>query len=240
MHNDDSMKAKGLVFDYGGTLDTGGNHWGRVLWQAYVQSGVAVTEQQLREAYVYAERYLAKTPVICPDDTFRQTLAAKVELQFRYLHSMGCEVGQSLPVVEAAYAVARRCTAHSREVLQLLHEQFPLALVSNFYGNIHTVLREFGFDGLFRAVIESAAACIRKPDARIFSMGVEALDLPPQQVVVVGDSLEKDILPAQEAGCQTVWLRGQGWTDEEPDSIAADAVISDLAELLMLPLYSRT
>ena len=35
------------------------------------------------------------------------------------------------------------------------------------------------------------------------------------EVLVVGDSLRKDILPAESLGCQTLWLKGKGWTEEE-------------------------
>ena len=63
--------TKGYIFDYGGTLDTGGRHWGKVLWQAYVRCGVPVTEEQFRSAYVYAERTLGSKPLIRRNDTFR-------------------------------------------------------------------------------------------------------------------------------------------------------------------------
>ena len=66
------------------------------------------------------------------------------------------------------------------------------------------MLGEFGFDGLFQTVIESAVVGIRKPDPRIFLLGVEALGLKAEEVSVVGDSLEKDIIPAHKAGCRTV------------------------------------
>ncbi len=71
---------KALIFDYGGTLDTGGNHWGQVLWHAYQRCSVPVSEQQFREAYVQVERLLGSQPVIQPDFTFRQTLATKISL----------------------------------------------------------------------------------------------------------------------------------------------------------------
>ena len=35
------MQLKGIIFDYGGTLDTDGLHWSEVLWTAYCQSHVA-------------------------------------------------------------------------------------------------------------------------------------------------------------------------------------------------------
>ena len=67
--------VKGYIFDYGGTLDTGGHHWGQMLWHAYRQTGVPVTEQRFREAYVEVERFLGKNPVIESNYTFRQTLS---------------------------------------------------------------------------------------------------------------------------------------------------------------------
>ena len=47
--------VKGYIFDYGGTLDTGGNHWGKVIWHAYERVGVPVDEALFREAYVHGE-----------------------------------------------------------------------------------------------------------------------------------------------------------------------------------------
>ena len=73
---------------------------------------------------------------------------------------------------------------------------------------------------------------IRKPDLRIFLLGVEALGLQPGEVTVVGDSMNKDIIPAREAGCRTVWLRGRQWTDTPVDESLPDNIINDLNELL--------
>ena len=39
--------------------------------------------------------------------------------------------------------------------------------------------------------------------------------LAPEEVLVVGDSLRKDIEPAESLGCQVLWLKGKGWTDDE-------------------------
>ena len=220
------MTPKGYIFDYGGTLDTGGCHWGKVLWHGWQHAGVPVTEAQFREAYVYAERTLGKTPIIQPDYTFHQTLEAKVRLELGYL---GVD-GYADAIVDNIYEKTQHHTAHSREVLQQL--QLPKVLVSNFYGNIATVLREYGLDGIFETIVESAVVGVRKPDPRIFTLGVEALGLQPGEVVVVGDSIDKDIIPARAAGCQTVWIRGEQWTDDAVDESIADRVIDDLAELL--------
>ena len=61
--------ARGLIFDYGGTLDTKGCHWGKVLWHAYEQSHVPVGEEAFRNAYVHGERTLATNRIITPHIT---------------------------------------------------------------------------------------------------------------------------------------------------------------------------
>ena len=220
------LSTRAYIFDYGGTLDTGGCHWGRVLWKAWQQAGVPVTEEQFREAYVFAERLLGSQPVIKPDYTFRQTLSEKLRIE---LAQVGSEAYHDT-VLDMVYEQTLRHVAHSREVLQQLHQ--PMVLVSNFYGNMPTVLREFELDQLFIQVIESAMVGVRKPDPRIFMLGVEALGLLPEQVVVVGDSIEKDILPARQVGCRTVWLRGEQWTNAPVDESLPDLIVKDLKELL--------
>jgi len=227
---------KGYIFDYGGTLDTGGHHWGKVIWHAYERQQVPVSETLFREAYVYGERTLGKNPIIQPDFTFRQTLEKKLQLQLEYIEDKKEEFKSEnyLQLVLAdLYQHTCEETARSIEVLLKLKERYPMVLVSNFYGNIQTVLREFGLDGIFSKIIESAVVGIRKPDPRIFTLGVEALGLKPEEVIVVGDSIDKDIIPARDAGCHTVWFKGEGWTDDPVDETIPDHIIIDLSQLIV-------
>ncbi|MBP3765179.1 MAG: HAD-IA family hydrolase [Bacteroidaceae bacterium] len=217
------------IFDYGGTLDTGGTHWAHVLWDGYLHAGTGVTEQQFREAYVYAERALARQPVIVATDTFRDVLRKKVTLQFEYLKAPHSLLST---VVDYCYAVARRHTEESRRVLLKLRGRCPLVLVTNFYGNMHSVLRDFGMEELFQTVVESAVVGVRKPDPAIFRKALDFLGLPPQDVCVVGDSMMKDIMPAKSLGCHTVWLRGRNWDGSPDDESLPDACIDRLEELL--------
>ena len=241
-------QIKGIIFDYGGTLDTCGQHWGKKLWHAYERQHVPVTEQQFRDAYVYGERTLGRNPIIKPDYTFHRTLSTKIRLEMEHLCTHGAWDAteeefraKHQAVLDDLYAEVQATTAHSLDVLRKLHERFPMVLVSNFYGNIECVLHEFGFDGMFFDVIESAIVGVRKPDSRIFELGVEALqrsegvkECRSVDVLVVGDSFYKDILPAQKAGCRTAWFKGEGWTDETYDESIPDMVITDLDQLLPL------
>jgi HAD superfamily hydrolase (TIGR01509 family) len=228
--------TKGYIFDYGGTLDTGGCHWGKRIWHAYVKCNVPVSEELFREAYVYAERELGRNPIIQPDYTFRKTLDVKLRIEMEYISEKQPEFDTGLwhdAVLDELYEATREETARSRRVLEMLRGRRPMVLVSNFYGNIATVLKEFGLDGFFGSIVESAVVGVRKPDPRIFTLGVEALGMKPEEVTVVGDSYDKDIVPARKAGCRTVWMKGEGWTDDEPDDMtAADMTIGTLEELI--------
>jgi len=220
--------SQAYLFDYGGTLDSGGRHWGQVLWQAWQEAGVPVTKEQFREAYVYAERTMEAQALIAPDYTFRQTLDTKLRLE---LEHVGYD-NYRPQILENVYGQTKQHTAHSRNVLIKLSKYRPLVLVSNFYGNLNTVLKEFGMDGIFQHVIESAAVGIRKPDSRLLMKGIEALGLPPEEVTVVGDSIKNDILPGLELGCHTIWLRGQQWDDTPVGLSPAHRTIKDIEELL--------
>jgi len=72
---------------------------------------------------------------------------------------------------------------------------------------------------------------IRKPNPTLFKLGVDALEMAPQQVLVVGDSLRKDIEPAESLGCHVLWLKGKGWTAEE-DALTHPCIINNITEVL--------
>ena len=242
------MTAKAYIFDYGGTLDTNGCHWGRFVWHAYRHQHVPVNWEQFREAYVYAERQLGKYPIIQSSYGFRQTLSVKLRIEMEYLVSQGYWYSAPLEqerlhaaVLENLYALVVEQTARSREVLCQLRGQAPLVLCSNYYGNLAEVLRELHLDNLFEAVVESAVVGIRKPDRRIYQLALDRLEgVDAADVAVVGDSVKNDILPALQLGCRAVWLQGEPWDADSlhTETLAATAVhlapevIKDIAELV--------
>jgi putative hydrolase of the HAD superfamily len=209
---------KGIILDYGGTLDSRGVHSSEVLWQGYQQAQVPIDKETFRTAYVEGERALARQRIILPQDNFHTLLHTKVTLELEYLpeHYDTSTRAQWVDAI-ANYCdqAARQCIDQARPTLEWMHERYPMMLVSNFYGNIDEVLRCYGIRDLFKGIIESAVVGIRKPNPTLFKLGVDALELPAQEVLVVGDSLRKDILPAEELGCHALWFKGKGWTDEE-------------------------
>lgn len=227
---------KGIIFDYGGTIDSRGVHWSEIIWDAYQAEAVPVSKHVFRDAYVFAERELARTRHILPDHNFYDLLLIKMRIELQWLADNG-HLPEDAPATFAAPLArycddaARNAIAEARPVLEKLYERYPMVLVSNFYGNVEAVLRAYGLEHFFRKIIESAVVGVRKPDPQIFRLGVDALGLRPEEVLVVGDSLRKDILPARSIGCHTAWLKGKGWTADE-DAATDPAMIRNLSEVL--------
>ena len=108
-----------------------------------------------------------------------------------------------------------------------------MVLVSNFYGNIESVLKTYNLDKYFKTIVESAVVGVRKPDPAIFGLGVDALGLKPEEVLVVGDSVSKDIVPARALGCATACIQGRPWFYETAQQIPGLS-IKELSELCKL------
>jgi len=223
----DVEKIRGVLFDYGGTIDTNGVHWAEVIWQAYQHENVPVTKELFRKAYIHGERTLGKNPLIKPHHTFLDMMRIKIDIQFRHISLEGKEGAR---IADYCYEFARSSVENARPVIEWIASRYKIVLVSNFYGNIATVLQDFGIDRFFPIIVESAVVGVRKPDPQIFRLGVEALQMKANEVVVIGDSYDKDIIPATAVGCQTIWLKNIGWS-EYTGTETADLVISDIAEL---------
>ena len=271
------LDVKGIIFDYGGTLDTRGDHWSEVLWQGYehfgigvaadeeVEPGVSIHKQAFRDAYVYGERALAVNPIVTPDFHFEDILREKLILELNFLAGKELlETGKDDAEKQAKLGNDSDASSESlflslsdseihqisvdmahyinAKTLDLLHENkqvlehlkqagYPMVLVSNFYGNINQVLKDAGIDGYFKEVIESAVVGVRKPNPAIFALGVCALDLPASQVLVVGDTYGKDIMPAHKLGCHTLWIKGLQWEEKQVDESIPDGIIRKLSEM---------
>lgn len=229
---------KGIIFDYGGTIDSHGDHWSEVIWRGYQDAGIEIDKEEFRKSYVYAERELARVRHILPQHNFLDLLRIKMKLELADLASRGVIDAADADVKAESialycYRCARQSCDEARPVIAALSQRYPLMLVSNFYGNVETVIRDMDLRQYFRGVIESAVVGVRKPDPRIFMLGVVALGLKPEEVLVVGDSFRKDIEPALSLGCRVAWIKGKGWTAEE-DAQTHPSQIGSLADLLKL------
>lgn len=123
----------------------------------------------------------------------------------------------------------------------------PMGIVSNaqFYTPLllrwflKKTLGDLGF--VEDLLIYSFEVGCAKPSPRLFSLAsgkLEAMGIPPNTVLYVGNDMKKDILPANEAGFQTALFAGDarslrpGDSKPAPEDIRADLVVTNLGQLL--------
>ncbi len=99
--------------------------------------------------------------------------------------------------------------------------------------SMHEQLQHCGLRDRLDGVTFSAGVGWRKPDARIFHAALASLGATAARTVMVGDSEAEDVAGARGLGMRCVLLQEQH-AHELPPHTAADAVISDVAGVLLL------
>lgn len=224
---------KGVLIDYGGTIDTNGRHWANVIWEAYIAAEVTVDKDEFMRAYAFGEKALAIHPIIQVQHTFYEVLCLKFRQQFDFLRIPATLDYKIEEIAGICMELVKRCTSLAKPTLAALSATYPMVLVSNFYGNIHAVLADLGLLDYFVTIVESAVVGVRKPDPAIYRLGVEQIGLKAAACVVIGDSFKKDIVPGKAVGCKTIWMNVEGLAEDliEAEADTADIQITDFAQI---------
>lgn len=224
-----------IIFDFGGTLDTNGVHWSHKFQDAYAAQKILIPRDQFIEAYIFAERNVNN--VISRNDSFFKTLYSKISLQLEYINShnlfegvLNCDVKE---ITKHCYNDVIKTMDISKKLLLYLGKRFKLGIASNFYGNLETVLDEFSIKEYFTYIFDSTIEGIRKPNPEVFALTARKLESINEKIIVVGDSYSKDIEPAKQIGCGTVWLLNKPYKKPSPNE-TADFIISTSEEIYTL------
>jgi putative hydrolase of the HAD superfamily len=140
-------------------------------------------------------------------------------------------VGEDAGKVDAAMAVfseARHAVTPFADVqpaLVRLSRRLPLGTVSNGFAD----LGKIGLAEHFQASIAAHSFGCAKPDPSIFHAACAALNVAPEQAVYVGDDPLLDVVGAQQAGLQAVWINR--FERVLPAGISAQASCASLLEL---------
>ena len=169
------------------------------------------------------------------------------EAYVRSVGVVGPDVAEAAVVLGATRTawLWRYPIAASSDALAELHRRgVPIGVVSNASGQIEGVLRRTAVcqvgvgDGTpVACVVDSHVVGVAKPDPAIFTSALAALDVPPDRVAYVGDSVVIDVRGALAAGLRPVLLdpygdHGDGpWVDGDGEA-AGHARIGSLHDLL--------
>jgi putative hydrolase of the HAD superfamily len=126
----------------------------------------------------------------------------------------------------------------ARETLAILSRRgLPLAIVTDaINGNALARLRKTGLDAYFDHVISFDMTGAKKPAPDAFLLALKKLGTGPSETLLVGDSLRRDIAPAQQLGMITAYAKygDRNIRGRDPPDCRPDYVLADIRELVRL------
>jgi len=119
---------------------------------------------------------------------------------------------------------------HCIELLEYLTEKkYPMHLITNgFEKTQYQKIKNSGIDRFFTHMVTSEQAGIMKPHAAIFEYALKLTKSTAEQCVMIGDTLEVDILGAKNMGMDTVYFNP---AKPHNDKVIPTYVIGNLNEL---------
>jgi HAD superfamily hydrolase (TIGR01662 family) len=229
---------QGVIFDVGGTLIySNDNHF------EHANAWAAATFLRLQGFQLDAEKFTEQLV------TFRKT-SPKADAELRQINTtaehlqtvsghFGLHLSPELLLrLEQAFITPE---AHGaipipdiQEVVRELHGRVKLAVISNTRSHIliEETVKHLGLRGCFDPFVTSVNSGYRKPSPRIFQNVLDVWKIPPEQVVMIGDSPSNDVAGAKTVGMKTIWLKVDS---SETEAHRADAVAEmpkDILEIL--------
>lgn len=117
--------------------------------------------------------------------------------------------------------------------LRELRGRCALGLITNGASDLQREkIRGAGLDGYFDLVVASGDLGVGKPEPSIFTHALRQLGVPPHEAVMVGDSLQRDVVGAQNVGIRGVWLNRRDHPRES--GLEPDSEVRSLSEFLGL------
>lgn len=234
---------RAVIFDVGGTLiwANGRNFERGNAWRAALLLRNLGLLGAAREFTQQLVKYQHSDPKEGPEFSQRGTTREQLQL-------MMAEFGitadtELLDLVELEYVQGEAAGATGipgmKELVQSLHGRVRLGIASNTRSDRLTreILRYQGIADLFDPIVTSVSARYRKPSPVIYRQVLAAWDIDPAQVVMVGDSVSKDVDGPQAQGMRAIWLRAEllaGAADRRsdaerllPDEQAPDGIADD-------------
>jgi len=224
---------KAILFDFGGTLDANGLPWFDRLYPIYRQEGVGLSEEEFAGFFLQADLLLTGQKKL-RGQGYRDTILAHTREVLRLAGIR--RLGLPERIADRFSEVSLKNLSRVQQVLARLHKNYRLGIVSNFYGNLDSVFKSINMDPFFEILADSTRLGVEKPDPRIFRYALREMELKPEQCLMVGDSISRDMAGARAAGMAHAWLFGERFKQGQPSETCCkgDLVLRSLDQLTEL------
>lgn len=244
------MAIRGVIFDLGHTLMYLDGTWPEIFARGVTDLSAFLREQ---EPSLDGERF-ARTLLERRTEGFaraKETLrevTAEDSMRWTFARFGRPDPDPALVdgAIDAFFTYEDICWKAFAASLAVLEELAGRGLRLGMFSNathdpfIQRLVDRFGFRPWLDPALTSGGVGIRKPDPAAFAPILDAWGLPPESVVMVGDTLDADVLGAQRAGMQCVWIRSREDARQEGDGydrpvetapVTPDAIIDRIADL---------
>ena len=171
-----------------------------------IDSGLQVDLTDFLEVYVPTNLAFWKL--------YREERITKEELRYQRLKTTFDSLGYPVadPVI---HSLAEAYIAHlssfnhlfpnTVEILEYLKPRYKLHIITNGFQEIQEKkLINSKIRTYFDQIINSEMAGVKKPNPIIFELALKSAEVGPEKAIMIGDSIEADILGAQAVGFHTL------------------------------------
>ena len=226
-----------MLFDCWGTLINAPNLMRRdasaeFIHRAITANGYEIDLSTFRDAYIEMARRQQEEA----QKDFREL--DYVQRIDSTLHAIGFQNPQRRVLAERAWsdylAEWPKQSALYEETEMLLSSikgRYRLGLVTNFSDGptARRVFENFGFDVVFDSLVVSGEVGFRKPNRIIFERALSELGSKPWSTVMVGDTLEADIVGAKKMGMKAILIDADG--SQAWGAVSPDIVVKNIGEV---------
>ncbi|MCG2725386.1 MAG: HAD family hydrolase [Elusimicrobia bacterium] len=220
---------KTIFFDFGGTLDSNALPWRQNFYSIYKSEFKNLDEEKFAKAFFDSDDNLPLR-----HDLSKAGLEKTAELQvldvFKYLKIKNMPAAKK--ITETFITNSRKHFESSKTILENLKSKgLKLGIISNFYGNLKTILAGENLLQYFDVVADSGQVGFIKPDREIFEWALKSANTTAQESAMVGDSAHRDMKGAANMGMPHFWLCGKNNKEEFKLSYPKAVILNNLAEL---------
>ncbi len=149
-------------------------------------------------------------------------------------HEPGARVDALAEAFRQEHLAHRTPLPGALDALRALRPHLRIGMLTNGVPDLQrSKVAAAGLAPWFDAIVVSGEVGAGKPEERVFRHALSALKATPDETVMVGDNLERDILGAHRVGMRSIWIdRTPGPADLEPLATWRVGAIADVPPLL--------
>lgn len=179
------------------------------LTQSLLKSGFAFKQEAFKQAYGEAAlRFIEETRPHGRETHNRFWISAALESHGYNVPPDDLRIARAVDAYFSAFLEHCHLIPGTKEMLHSFKGLYRLGLLSNFTHPPAAIgiMDGMGLTPFFDVVLISGELGYRKPHPVVFRRLIDELGVEKDQILYVGDDPEPDIIGAQKAGLQPVWM----------------------------------